>query len=107
MVFRSIFLSLTGLLLFQPLSLAAQQRPAVTPQSGGGAPRSSESGSSIGGLSDGPIGPGEVVHINVTDIMTSYADPGKASQILNWRAQIKMQDVVKLMLEDELNSLEL
>ena len=39
-----------------------------------------------------------------TDIMTSYADPSKASQILNWRAEVKMRDVVKLMLESELQS---
>lgn len=39
-----------------------------------------------------------------TDIMTSYADPSKASQILNWKAEVKMRDVVKLMLESELRS---
>jgi GDPmannose 4,6-dehydratase len=39
-----------------------------------------------------------------TDIMTSYADPGKAAQILNWKAEVKMRDVVKLMLEAEMQS---
>lgn len=37
-----------------------------------------------------------------TDIMTSYADPGKASDILNWKAEVKMHDVVRLMLEAEM-----
>ncbi|MGA7243123.1 MAG: GDP-mannose 4,6-dehydratase, partial [Terracidiphilus sp.] len=36
-----------------------------------------------------------------TDIMTSYADPSKASRILNWTAEVKMHDVVSLMLEAE------
>lgn len=40
-----------------------------------------------------------------TDIMTSYADPSKANRILNWKAEIKMHDVVRLMLEAELQSL--
>ena len=39
-----------------------------------------------------------------TDIMTSYADPSKASQLLNWKAEVKMRDVVKLMLESEMQS---
>jgi GDPmannose 4,6-dehydratase len=39
-----------------------------------------------------------------TDIMTSYADPSKASKILNWKAEIKMHDVVKLMLKAELSA---
>ena len=60
-----------GLLLLQPLFIAAQQqRPALIPlaQGGGSAASSSaSSGASIGGLSDGPITPGEVVHINVFD----------------------------------------
>jgi polysaccharide export outer membrane protein len=58
-----------GLLLIQPLLLTAQQaRPAVVPlaQGGGSGPKSGDSGS-IGGLSDGPIMPGETVHINVFD----------------------------------------
>ena len=38
-----------------------------------------------------------------TDITTSVADPGKADKILNWKAKIKMCDVVRLMLEAELN----
>jgi GDPmannose 4,6-dehydratase len=37
-----------------------------------------------------------------TDIMMSYADPGKAARILNWQAQIKMKQVVERMLEAEL-----
>lgn len=37
-----------------------------------------------------------------TDIMTSYADPGKATSILNWQAEVKMNDVVRLMLEAEM-----
>jgi GDPmannose 4,6-dehydratase len=40
-----------------------------------------------------------------TDIMTSYADPAKASRILNWKAEVRMGDVVRLMLEEELKSL--
>ena len=37
-----------------------------------------------------------------TDIMMSYADPAKAARILNWKAQIKMKEVVKRMLESEM-----
>lgn len=37
-----------------------------------------------------------------TDIMMSYADPGKAARILNWKAETKMAGVVKRMLEAEL-----
>jgi GDP-D-mannose dehydratase len=36
--------------------------------------------------------------------MTSYADPGKAAQILNWKAEVKMREVVKRMLEAEMQS---
>jgi len=50
---------------------AQEQRPAIVPlaQGSGGSSSatSASSSASIGGLSDGPIGPGEVVHINVFD----------------------------------------
>jgi polysaccharide biosynthesis/export protein len=68
---RRTILAFAGLLILQPaLALCQEQRPALVPlaQGGGAGPRSDASGSSmgsIGGLSDGPIGPGEVVHINV------------------------------------------
>ncbi|HEY2469496.1 MAG TPA: GDP-mannose 4,6-dehydratase [Terracidiphilus sp.] len=38
-----------------------------------------------------------------TDIMNSFADPSKANRILDWRAQVKMHDVVRMMLEAELS----
>jgi GDPmannose 4,6-dehydratase len=37
-----------------------------------------------------------------TDIRYSYADPCRAAQILGWRAQRSMQDVVRLMLAAEM-----
>jgi GDPmannose 4,6-dehydratase len=37
-----------------------------------------------------------------TDITTSFADPAKAARILNWKAQIKMKEVVNRMLASEL-----
>jgi GDPmannose 4,6-dehydratase len=37
-----------------------------------------------------------------TDIMQSCANPGKAALLLNWKAEIKMRDVVHRMLECEL-----
>lgn len=37
-----------------------------------------------------------------TDIMMSYADPGKAAHVLNWKAQVKMEEIIKRMLEAEL-----
>ena len=53
------------------LTTAQEQRPALVPlaQGGGGSASSASSmaGTSIGNLSDGPITPGEVVHINVFD----------------------------------------
>src|ERR1700757_1923657 len=69
MAFRTLRLFFAGLLLLQPFFLTAQQqRPAVMPLSqGGGGPKSADSGSSFGGLTDGPIQPGEIVHINVFD----------------------------------------
>jgi hypothetical protein len=70
MALRNPILAIAGLLLLPPVFIAAQgQRPALVPlaQGGGSAPRSDASAGSIGGLSDGPIGPGEVVHINIFD----------------------------------------
>lgn len=70
MVFRIDIVVFVGLSLFQPILIPAQeQRPALVPlaQGAGSAPRAGESSASIGGLSDGPIGPGETVHINVFD----------------------------------------
>jgi polysaccharide export outer membrane protein len=63
-------ISLFALLFLVPIFLTAQeQRPALVPlaQGGGASPTaaSSMSGSSIGNLSDGPITPGEIVHISV------------------------------------------
>jgi GDPmannose 4,6-dehydratase len=37
-----------------------------------------------------------------TDIMMSHANPAKAARVLNWKAQIKMKEVVKRMLDTEL-----
>jgi polysaccharide export outer membrane protein len=58
--------------VFASLSLPAQEpRPALIPlaqgSGGGGSSSSAASAASIGGLSDGPITAGEVVHINVFD----------------------------------------
>lgn len=36
-----------------------------------------------------------------TDIMNSYADPSKAARVLNWKAEVKMQEVARRMLEAE------
>lgn len=61
---------IAGLLLLASILVDAQeQRPALVPlsQGGGGAPSSPSSSGSIGGLSEGPISPGETVHINVFD----------------------------------------
>lgn len=72
MTFKRHILVLTSLLLMRPcLAVAQEQRPAIIPlaQGGGGSSSaaSASSSASIGGLSDGPIAPGEVVHINVFD----------------------------------------
>jgi len=70
MTFRNTMLAFAGLLLLQPVLISAQeQRPPLVPLAGGSgsAPRSGESSGAIGELSDGPITPGEVVHINVFD----------------------------------------
>ncbi len=87
MALRNTTLIIAGLLLLQPAFIAAQeQRPALVPLSqGSGAGASAASGASagsIGGLSDGPITPGEIVHINVFDapefsLITRVSDSGE------------------------------
>jgi len=72
MAFKKHIPVLTSLLLMGPcLAVAQEQRPAIIPLAQGGSGSSSaasaSSSASIGGLSDGPIAPGEVVHINVFD----------------------------------------
>jgi polysaccharide export outer membrane protein len=68
MAFRNRIL-LIGLLVLEPIFAAGQEaRPALVPLAQGGgssAAASATSAGSIGGLSDGPITAGEVVHINV------------------------------------------
>jgi polysaccharide export outer membrane protein len=70
MAFKNITFAFAGLLLFHPVFVAAQeQRPPLIPsaQGSGSTSRSDASPASMGGLSDGPIVPGEVVHISVFD----------------------------------------
>ncbi|HMG84962.1 MAG TPA: SLBB domain-containing protein [Terracidiphilus sp.] len=71
MASRKCSLIFAALLFLEPLSSAAQEaRPALIPlaQSSGSSPAASATpASSVGGLSDGPISPGEVVHISVFD----------------------------------------
>lgn len=71
MAFRNYILVIGCFLILECLVLSAQeQRPPLIPiaqGSGGGSSASAGSGASIGGLSDGPIIAGEVVHINVFD----------------------------------------
>lgn len=69
MTFKRHILILASLLLMRScVAVAQEQRPAIIPLAqGGGGSSSASSGASIGGLSDGPIAPGEVVHINVFD----------------------------------------
>ena len=73
MVFKNYILAAGCFLVLEPLLLAAQEpRPPLIPLaqgSGGGASATASAGSamSIGGLSDGPILEGEVVHIIVFD----------------------------------------
>ena len=71
MTFKKHIPVLTSLLLMGLcLAVAQEQRPAIIPLAQGGGSSSAASASSsasIGGLSDGPITPGEVVHINVFD----------------------------------------
>ena len=38
-----------------------------------------------------------------TDIMISRGDSSKAERLLGWRAQYKMRDIVKMMLEKRIN----
>lgn len=87
MALRNTTLIIAGLLLLQPAFIAAQeQRPALVPLSqgsgsGAASAASNASAGSIGGLSDGPITPGEVVHINVFDapdfsLITRVSDSG-------------------------------
>lgn len=85
MNFRNTKLYLAGLLLLLPLSIKAQeQRPALVPLSQGSGSSSSAnvtSAGSIGELSEGPITPGEVVHVNVFDapdfsLITRVSDNG-------------------------------
>jgi len=82
---RGSILVFAVLFLSSPFLLAAQeQRPALVPQSqgaGAGAGAATSSANSIGGLSDGPITPGEVVHVNVFDapdfsLVTRVSDSG-------------------------------
>ena len=72
MDFRNTMLVIAGAFLLQPVFVRAQeQRPALVPLAQGGssgaASAAAGSTASIGGLSEGPISPGEVVHINVFD----------------------------------------
>jgi len=69
-MFRKIIQLAPFLFVVPMLALGQVQRPALIPMAQGGsaAPNSqSTAGFSIGGLSDGPITPGEMVHINVFD----------------------------------------
>jgi GDPmannose 4,6-dehydratase len=38
-----------------------------------------------------------------TDIEKGFANPSKAKEILNWEAKIKTKELVKLMVECEIN----
>jgi polysaccharide export outer membrane protein len=73
MAFNKRILAIACFLVFASLFLSAQEpRPALIPLAqgsggGGGAASSAGSAASIGGLSDGPITVGEIVHINVFD----------------------------------------
>jgi polysaccharide export outer membrane protein len=68
---RFAFFPACILFLFPMLLMSQEPRPALVPLSqgsgGGSAAASSSTSGSIGNLSDGPIAPGEVVHINVFD----------------------------------------
>ncbi|MGC1423683.1 MAG: SLBB domain-containing protein [Terracidiphilus sp.] len=71
MAFKGYILVICCFLIFGPSFLSGQeQRTPLVPiaqGAGGGASAASGSSSSIGGLSDGPIIEGEIVHINVFD----------------------------------------
>ena len=84
---RKAIYVLAALLLFCPFLLTAQeQRPALVPLSQGsgtgvGAAAAAASANSIGGLSDGPIAAGEIVHVIVFDapdfsLITRVSDSG-------------------------------
>lgn len=40
-----------------------------------------------------------------TDLAVSKADPSKAMEVLNWKAEYKMKDVVRMMIEEERKTL--
>jgi polysaccharide biosynthesis/export protein len=70
MALRNHILVIACLLTLEPLFLSAQeQRPPLIPiaQGSGGGGSGAAGSSTIGGLSDGPILVGEIVHINVFD----------------------------------------
>lgn len=71
MSLKTHFLILASLLLLAPsLSIGQEQRPALIPSQGGGSGSGASqatSSVSIGGLTDGPISPGDTVHIIVFD----------------------------------------
>ncbi|MGA8089001.1 MAG: SLBB domain-containing protein [Terracidiphilus sp.] len=70
MAIRIRILVIAGLLVLEPQIPKAQEpRPALIPlaQGSGASASSAASATNIGGLSDGPITAGEVVHINVFD----------------------------------------
>lgn len=72
MAFRNSTLVFAAFLLLQPVLLltAQEQRPALVPLSQGAGNSSASAaaaGTSIGGLSEGPITPGEIVHVSVFD----------------------------------------
>ena len=54
------------------------------------------------GLNSGEFLERDLSLLRPTDMSMSFADPGKAARVLNWKAQIKMNDIVRLMLEAEL-----
>jgi hypothetical protein len=72
MSLKTHLLILASLILMSPsLSIGQEPRPALIPlQQGGGAgagASQANSSGSIGGLTDGPISPGDTVHITVFD----------------------------------------
>jgi len=68
MAFRNSILVIACFLVIEPLFVTAQEpRPALIPLSQGSGTGGTGASSSIGGLTDDPITPGEVVHINVFD----------------------------------------
>ena len=86
MAFRNYILVIGCFLIPGPLLLSAQEPRAplipIAQGSGGGASASAGSAGSMGGLSDGPITEGEIVHINVFDapdfsIVTRVSESGE------------------------------